>query len=102
MEAVDPVSYSFLVTVPLVFSALGYFVDSWLRDSAKPLQHRGARGDAFGAIPLDHELLRASRGGWQRVAEARLETTCLFWCPCPRRDCTIRSWTLDGQPYSPS
>src|SRR5580700_5561465 len=65
LAEVAPFADFILVAVPVVRVAGDYFVNQRLGNSAEPLQHWRAGRDAFGAIPVDHQLLRPPRG-WGR------------------------------------
>src|SRR6202142_2723685 len=100
MAQADSGGHAVFFAVPLVPAAGRDFADQGHRDSAEPLQFGRAGGDALGAISLDHQLLRASRGHGgegQQLASAGL-----FRGPGDRRHRAFRAWSVAGQPYFPS
>ena len=58
MAAADSFAYLVFFAIPLVSAAGCDLVLAESRDPAEPLQHWGARGDAFSAVFVDYQLLR--------------------------------------------
>src|SRR5215831_13219716 len=95
---------SVLLAVLVVPATLSPFVDPRDRDSAEPLQHWSTGGDALGAIFVDYQSLRASRGGRRGLRHPGPEVASagLFRRPDCRWDRAVCPRALAGKPRLPS